>query len=74
MVKVFPEDSGRGQPLSVFQKAEVELLVMEFSSSEKREETLALLKLLTIGEQERAAGRCKDAGEFFADLDRDDAA
>lgn len=40
-------------------------------SYEQQEETLALLKILTMGNREFEEGRFRDAEEVFAELDAD---
>jgi prevent-host-death family protein len=72
--KVVREVSDSGQPLLITQNGEAKVVVMDVASYEKKEETLALLKLLAIGKRAMAEGRYRDADEFFAELDREDQA
>jgi prevent-host-death family protein len=60
------------QPLLITQNGEAKLVVMDVQSYEEQEETLALLKLLAIGNQEIEQGKFRDAEEVFAELDKAD--
>lgn len=60
------------QPLVVTQNGEATLVVMDIKSFEERENTLALLKVLALGQHEIASGQFRDADEVFAELDRAD--
>lgn len=45
---------------------------MDEKSLEEQEDTMALLKLLAMGNRDIEAGKCRDAEDVFADLDRAD--
>ncbi|WP_348695579.1 type II toxin-antitoxin system Phd/YefM family antitoxin [Duganella fentianensis] len=60
------------QPLLITQNGEAKLVVMDVKSYEEQEETLALLKLLAMGNHEIEQGKFRDAEEVFADLDKAD--
>jgi hypothetical protein len=45
---------------------------MDVRSFEERENTLALLKILALGQHEIAKGHYRDAFDVFADLERVD--
>lgn len=58
------------QPLLITQNGEAKLVVMDVKSYEEQEETLALLKLLAMGNREIEQGKFRDAEEVFAELDQ----
>lgn len=66
--------SESGEPLLVTQNGEAKLVVMDVKTYEEQLETLALLKLLALGNKEIEAGQFRPASEFFADLEREAAA
>ncbi|HEV6964382.1 MULTISPECIES: type II toxin-antitoxin system Phd/YefM family antitoxin [Roseateles] len=63
-----------GEPLLITQNGEARLVVMDVHAYERQQETLALLKLLSLGQRDIEAGRMRDAHEVLADLEKDDAA
>ncbi|MFN3304050.1 MAG: type II toxin-antitoxin system Phd/YefM family antitoxin [Roseateles sp.] len=63
-----------GEPLLITQNGEARLVVMDVHAYERQQETLALLKLLSLGQRDIDAGRGRDADEVFAELQKDDAA
>ncbi|MCK9800402.1 type II toxin-antitoxin system Phd/YefM family antitoxin [Pseudomonas sp. MAFF 302030] len=60
------------EPLVITQNGEAKLVVMDVQSFEEQEATLALLKLLALGNREIEAGQFRDADHVFADLEADD--
>lgn len=60
------------QPLLITQNGEAKLVVMDVKSYEEQEETLALLKLLAMGNHEIEQRKFRDAEEVFAELDKAD--
>ncbi|MCJ8203100.1 type II toxin-antitoxin system Phd/YefM family antitoxin [Pseudomonas sp. RGM2987] len=60
------------EPLIITQNGEAKLVVMDVKSFEEHEETMALLKLLAMGNQEIEKGEFREIEEVFADLDRTD--
>ncbi|EJL05334.1 MULTISPECIES: type II toxin-antitoxin system Phd/YefM family antitoxin [Pseudomonas] len=60
------------EPLVITQNGEAKLVVMDVKSFEEQEETMALLKLLAIGNREIEEGNFRDAEDVFAELDRAD--
>ena len=71
IVKTLPET---GEPLLITQNGEAKLVVMDLKTYEEQQETLALLKLLALGNKEIEAGQFRAASEVFADLDGEEAA
>ena len=57
------------EPLLITQNGEAKLVVMDVRSYEEQEETLALLKLLAMGNREIEQGHFRNADEVFADID-----
>ena len=60
------------QPMVITQNGEATLVVIDVKSFEERENTLALLKILAMGNNEIEQGKFKDAEAVFADLDKAD--
>ncbi|MQR02213.1 type II toxin-antitoxin system Phd/YefM family antitoxin [Glaciimonas soli] len=60
------------EPMLITQNGEAKLVVMDVKSFEEQEETLALLKILALGNREIEQGKYRDAEEVFADLDTAD--
>lgn len=60
------------EPMLLTQNGEAKLVVMDVQSYEEQEETLALLKILALGNREIEQGRFRDADSVFADLEADD--
>ena len=58
----------------ITQNGEAKLVVMDLKTYEEQQETLALLKLLALGNKEIEAGQFRAASEVFADLDGEEAA
>lgn len=56
------------QPLVITQNGEAKAVLQDVATYEETQETLALLKILAIGNQEVAAGKLKPAGEVVARL------
>ena len=59
------------EPMLITQNGEAKLVVMDVRSYEEHEETLALLKLLALGNREVEEGHFRAADEVFADIDRE---
>ena len=60
------------EPLMITQNGEAKLVVMDVKSFEEQEDTMALLKLLAMGNREIEEGKFRDAEDVFADLDKVD--
>ncbi len=60
------------EPLLVTQNGEAKLVVMDIKSYEEYEETLALLKILAMGNKQIEEGHFRPADDVFADLEKDD--
>ncbi len=64
--------SESGEPMLITQNGEAKLVVMDVHSYEQLEETLALLKILAMGNRDIERGNFRDAAEVFADIDKED--
>ncbi|WDH53789.1 type II toxin-antitoxin system Phd/YefM family antitoxin [Pseudomonas chlororaphis] len=60
------------EPMVITQNGEAKLVVMDVKSFEQQEETMALLKILALGNREIDEGQFRDAQDVFADLDQAD--
>lgn len=58
------------EPLLITQNGEAKLVVMDIKSYEEQEQTLALLKILALGNREIEQGKFRDAEDVFAELDQ----
>jgi prevent-host-death family protein len=59
------------EPMLITQNGEAKLVVMDVRSYEEQEETLALLKLLALGNREIEEGQYRAADAVFTDIDRE---
>jgi prevent-host-death family protein len=57
-----------GEPMIITQNGEAKAVVQDIVSYEKREETLALLKILALANRNIEQGRYRPAKNVFADL------
>lgn len=53
------------EPLVITQKGKPTYVVESYAAHERREQAIALLKLLSLGEKSREAGRSMSADEFL---------
>jgi prevent-host-death family protein len=60
------------QPMVITQNGEATMVVIDVKSYEERENTLALLKILAMGNREIELGTFRNAEDVFAELDRAD--
>ena len=56
------------EPMLITQNGEAKLVVMDVKSYEEQEETLALLKILALGNREIEKGRFRPADDVLAGL------
>ncbi|RKP48372.1 type II toxin-antitoxin system Phd/YefM family antitoxin [Trinickia fusca] len=61
------------EPMLITQNGDAKLVAMEVHSYEENEETLALLKILALGNREIEQGHFRAADDVFAELDKEDA-
>lgn len=57
------------EPLLITQNGEAKLVVIDITSYEERENTLAMLKILALGTREIVQGQFKDAEVVLAGID-----
>ncbi len=60
------------EPMLITQNGEAKLVVMDVKSFEEQEQTLALLKILALGNREIEQGKFRDVEEMFDELDKGD--
>ena len=60
------------EPMVITQNGEATLVVMDVQSFEERESTLALLKILALGNREIELGKFRAADDVFTGLDQGD--
>lgn len=60
------------EPLVITQNGEAKIVVMDVKSFEEQQDTMALLKLLALGNREIEEGEFRDAEDVFAELDEAD--
>lgn len=58
----------RREPLMITQNGEAKAVLQDVASFEETQETLALLKILALGNQEVAVGKVKPVAEVLARL------
>lgn len=56
------------EPLIITQNGEAKAILQDIATFEETQETLALLKILALGNQDLAAGRVKPAADVVARL------
>lgn len=60
------------KPLLITQNGEAKLVVIDVKSYEEQAETLALLKILALGNKEIEAGQFRPAKDVLADLNSEE--
>jgi prevent-host-death family protein len=71
--EIIKDISESREPMLITQNGEAKLVVMDVRSYEEQEQTLAMLKILALGNREIEQGHFRSAEEVFADMDRADA-
>lgn len=66
--EVLAQLSEQREPLLITQNGEAKAVLQDVASFEETQETLALLKVLALGQQELEAGRVKPVAEVVARL------
>lgn len=59
------------EPMLITQNGEARLVVMDVETYEAHEQTLALLKILAVGNRQIELGQYRSADAVFADMDKD---
>jgi prevent-host-death family protein len=60
------------EPMLITQNGEGRVVVQDVQSYEDLHQTLALLKILAMGQKTIEAGHCVSAGDVFAEIERMD--
>jgi prevent-host-death family protein len=68
--EIVRELSENREPMLITQNGEAKLVVMDVRTYEEQEETLALLKILALGNREIELGKFRDIEDVFAELDK----
>ncbi len=72
--EVLQQLKDRREPVVTTQNGEAKAVIQDVASYEETQETLALLKILALGNQEIAAGRVKPVADVVTRLRAKDAA
>lgn len=64
--KVLTHITQQRQPMIITQNGEAKAVLQDVTSFEETQETLALLKILALGNQDVAAGKVKPAADVIA--------
>jgi prevent-host-death family protein len=70
--KIVKDISKNQEPLVITQNGEAKLIVIDIKSYEKQEQTLALLKVLALGNKDIEQGKFSRIEDVFAKLDKTD--
>ncbi|WP_233880115.1 type II toxin-antitoxin system Phd/YefM family antitoxin [Paraburkholderia flagellata] len=70
--EIVREITESGEPMLITQNGEAKVIVQDVQSYEDMQQTLALLKILTLGRKEIEAGRFVPANDVFAELEQMD--
>lgn len=69
IVKDFSENRN---PLIITQNGEAKMVVMDIATYEEQQETMALLKILALGNKQIEEGKFQSAESFFAEMEKED--
>ncbi len=70
--EIVKDISANREPMLITQNGEAKLVVMDVKSYEEQAATLAMLKILALGQREIALGKFRNAEDVFAELDQAD--
>lgn len=70
--EIVKEVSDSRQPMLITENGEAKLVVMDVCSYEEQQETMALLRILALGNSEIEKGDVRASDDVFADLDKED--
>ena len=68
--KILKEISKTHSPLIITQNGEAKAVLQDIKEYEEMKETLALLKILALGEESVRKGEIRSADEVFAEMDK----
>ena len=60
------------QTIIITQNGEAKMVVMDIGAYENQQETMALLKLLSLGKKELHEGKFQSTDDFFAEMDAEE--
>lgn len=60
------------ETIIITQNGEAKMVVMDIGTYESQQETMALLKLLSLGKKELLEGKFQSAEDFFAEMDAEE--
>jgi prevent-host-death family protein len=60
------------EPMLITQNGEAKLVIMDVRTFEEQEQTMAMLRMLALGQHEIAQGKFRDVEDVFAELDQAD--
>jgi prevent-host-death family protein len=69
---IIKEVTENREPMLITQNGEAKLVVMDVKSYEEQQATLALLKILALGNREIEQGKFRNVEDVFAELDQAD--
>ncbi len=70
--EIVKEVTENREPMLITQNGEAKLVLIDVKSYEEQEQTLAMLKVLALGNREIALGKFRDVEDVFAELDQAD--
>jgi prevent-host-death family protein len=70
--EIIKDISESREPMLITQNGEAKLVVMDVRTYEEHEQTLALLKILALGNRDIEQGRFRPVEDVFAEIDRED--
>lgn len=70
--EIIKDISASREPMLITQNGEAKLVVMDVRSYEENEATMALLKILALGNREIEQGRFRSVDEVFTGLDKEE--
>ena len=59
-------------PLIITQNGEAKMVVLNIQAYEQQQETMALLKLIAMGNKELVQGQFQEADDFFSEMAREE--
>ena len=60
------------ETIIITQNGEAKMVVMDIGAYERQQETMALLKLLSLGKKALATGKFQSSTDFFAEMDAEE--
>ena len=70
--EIVREFDNNNKPLIITQNGEAKMVVMDIRSYQQQQETMALLKILAMGNKQIEEGKFQDVDSFFSDMEKED--